>query len=155
MAFVVKDRVRETCSSPGVGTVTLLGAVTGYVTFSVIGNANSTYYCIADQSGANWEVGIGTYTASGTTLSRDTVLSNSAGTTALINFSSGTQDVFVTYPSSRSYGGVGSQGVSTNNSQIAESGEFPSTYNGLSVGPITIQSGVAITVPSGQRWIVI
>ena len=155
MAFVVKDRVKETCSSPGAGTVTLLGASTGYVSFSVIGNANSTYYCIADQGGNNWEVGIGTYTASGTTLSRDTVLSNSAGTTAKINFSSGTQDVFVTYPASNSYGGVGSQGVSTNNSQIAESGSFPSTYNGLSVGPITVQSGVAITVPSGQKWIVI
>lgn len=155
MAFVVKDRVKETCSAPGAGTVTLLGTTTGYVSFSVIGDGNSTYYCIADQGGNNWEVGIGTYTASGTTLTRDTVLSNSAGTTAKINFSTGTQDVFVTYPSERSYGGVGSQGVSTNNSQIAESGTFPSTYNGLSVGPITVQSGVSITVPSGQRWIVI
>ena len=155
MAFVVKDRVKETCSSPGTGTVTLLGASLGYVSFSVIGNSNSTYYCIADQGGSNWEVGIGTYGSAGPTLTRDTVLSNSAGTTALINFSSGTQDVFVTYPSERSYGGVGAQGVSTNNTQITESGTFLSTYNGLSVGPITIQSGVSITVPSGQKWIVI
>ena len=155
MAFVVKDRVKETCSSPGTGTVTLLGASTGYVSFSVIGDGNSTYYSIADQSGSNWEVGIGTYTASGTTLSRDTILSNSAGTTSAIDFSSGTQDVFVTYPSERSFGGVGSQGVATNNTQIAESGTFPSTYNGLSVGPVTIQGGVSITVPSGQKWIVL
>lgn len=101
MAFVVKDRVRESCSAPGLGTVTLLGAVAGYVSFSVIGNSNSTYYCISDPGGA-WEVGIGTYTASGTTLSRDTVLSNSSGTTAKINFSAGTQDVFVTLPAEKS-----------------------------------------------------
>lgn len=102
MALVLKDRVKETCSAPGTGTVTLLGATTGYSSFSVIGNANTTYYCIADQGGNNWEVGIGTYTASGTTLSRDTVLSNSLGTTAKIDFSSGTQDVFVTYPAEES-----------------------------------------------------
>ena len=101
MAFVLKDRVKETCVSPGTGTVTLLGASSGYQSFSAIGNANTTYYCIADQGGVNWEVGIGTYTASGTTLSRDTVLSSSNGG-SLTNFSSGTQDVFVTYPSSRS-----------------------------------------------------
>ncbi len=155
MAFVVKDRVKETCTSPGTGTVTLLGASTGYVSFSVIGDGNSTQYCIAGQSGSDWEVGIGTYTSSGTTLSRDTVLSNSAGTTALINFSSGTQDVFVTYPSDRSYFGIGDQSISTNNTSISTSGTFLPSYNGLSVGPITIQSGVFITVPSGQKWIVI
>lgn len=154
MAFVVKDRVKETCTSPGTGTVTLLGASTGYVSFSVIGNSNSTYYCIADQSGSNWEVGIGTYTASGTTLSRDTVLSNSAGTTALINFSSGTQDVFVTYPSERSFFGISDQSIATNNTQISTSETFISSYNGLSVGPITIQSGGAVTVPSSQRWLI-
>ena len=155
MAFVVKDRVKETCSAPGAGTVTLLGASTGYVSFSVIGNSNSTYYCIADQGGNNWEVGIGTYTSSGTTLSRDTVLSNSAGTTAKINFSTGTQDVFVTYPSGRSFFGIADQSIATNNTQISTSETFVSSYNGLSVGPITIQSGVSITVPSGQKWVVI
>lgn len=154
MAFVVKDRVKETCTSPGTGTVTLLGASTGYVSFSVIGDGNSTYYCIAGQSGSDWEVGIGTYTSSGTTLSRDTVLSNSAGTTALINFSSGTQDVFVTYPAERSFFGVGTQSVSTNNTIVSVSGDFPSTYSGSSVGPITVQSGVYITVSSGQKWLI-
>ena len=97
MALVLADRVKETAAAPGTGTVTLLGAATGFQSFSTIGNANTTYYTIADQSGGNWEVGIGTYTASGSTLTRDTVLSSSnAG--ALVNFSSGVQDVFVTYP---------------------------------------------------------
>lgn len=100
MALVVADRVQETCSSPGTGSVTLLGAVSGYQSFSVIGNGNTTYYCIADQGGSNWEVGIGTW-ATGGTLARTTVLANSAGTTAKINFSSGTQSVFVTYPAEK------------------------------------------------------
>lgn len=97
MALIVKDRVQETATAPGTGTVTLLGAVLGYQSFSsAIGNGNTTYYTIADQGGANWEVGIGTVGAG--TLSRTTVLSSSnAG--SLVNFSSGTQVVFCTYPS--------------------------------------------------------
>ena len=155
MAFVVKDRVKETCSSPGIGTVTLLGPSNGYVGFSVIGNANSTYYCIADQSGNDWEVGIGTYTLSGTTLSRDTVLSNSAGTTSKINFATGTQDVFVTYPSERSFFGIGDQSIGLNNVTISSTTAIPSDNNGLSVGPITIANSVTMTVPNNQKWIVL
>jgi len=102
MALVLKDRVVENASAPGTGTVTLLGAVTGYQSFATIGDGNTTFYTIADVGGNNWEVGIGTYTSSGTTLSRDTVISNSLGTTAKINFSSGTQTVFVTYPAEQS-----------------------------------------------------
>ena len=103
MALVLADRVQETCSAPGTGAVTLLGAVTGYKTFSAaVGNANTCYYCIADQSGANWEVGIGTYSTTGSTLSRDTVLASSAGAPTKTNFSSGTQSVFCTYPSEKS-----------------------------------------------------
>jgi len=99
MALVLKDRVLETCTSPGTGTVTLLGAVTGYQSFSTIGDGNTCYYTIADQSGASWEVGIGTYSSAGT-LARTTVLSSSSAG-ALTNFSSGVQNVFLTYPSSR------------------------------------------------------
>lgn len=100
MALVLNDRVRETTSVVGTGAVTLLGAVTGFQSFSTIGNANTTYYCISDQAGANWEVGIGTYTSAGTLLARTTVLASSnAG--ALVSFTGGTKDVFVTYPSSK------------------------------------------------------
>jgi len=101
MALVLADRVKETTTTTGTGTVTLLGASTGYQSFAVVGNANTTYYTIAGQTGSEWEVGIGTYTSSGTTLARTTVLANSAGTqpTAL-TFSAGTKDVFVTYPAS-------------------------------------------------------
>jgi hypothetical protein len=101
MALVLKDRVRETTATQGTGTVTLAGAVAGFQSFSAIGDANTTYYTINLPGVNEWEVGIGTYTASGTTLSRDTVLSSS-NSGNLVNFSAGTKDVFCTYPAGRS-----------------------------------------------------
>ena len=89
MPLVLADRVRETTTTAGNGTVTLAGAVTGYQTFAAVGNGNTTYYCIAGQGTSEWEVGIGTYTSSGTTLSRDTVLASSAGGSKVV-FSAGT-----------------------------------------------------------------
>lgn len=100
MALVLADRVRETTTTTGTGTVTLAGAVVGFQTFAAIGNGNVTYYTIAGQGTSEWEVGIGTYTSSGTTLSRDTILSSSNSGLA-VNFSAGTKDVFVVYPSER------------------------------------------------------
>jgi len=98
MAFVLADRVKESCSAPGTGTVTLLGAATGYQAFSAgIGANNTTYYTIADQGGTNWEVGYGTIGAGGTTLARTTVLASS-NSGSLVDFSSGSQDVFCDYP---------------------------------------------------------
>lgn len=100
MALVVKDRVRETTTTTGTGTITLGGAATGFQSFSVIGNGNTTFYTIQLSNTNEWEVGIGTYTSSGTTLSRDTILESSNGGTA-VNFSAGTKDVFVTYPAEK------------------------------------------------------
>ena len=127
MALVLANRVRETCTSPGVGTVTLQGAVTGFQSFAVIGSGNTTYYTISDQSGSRWEVGIGTYTSSGTTLSRDVILSSSNGTT-IVNFNSGIQDVYVVYPSEKSVytdasGNVNALGTVTS-----------ATWNGTTMG---------------------
>lgn len=100
MALVLADRIQETTTTTGTGTVTLLGAVQGYQSFAAVGNANTTYYTIAGQGTSEWEVGLGTYTSSGTTLSRTTVLgSSNAG--SLVNFSAGTKNVFVTYPASQ------------------------------------------------------
>lgn len=125
MALALYDRVRETSTIVGTGTATLLGAVSGYQSFSVVGNANTTYYCIFNTGTTEWEVGIGTYTLSGTTLSRTTVLSSSnAG--GLVSFTAGTKDVFVTYP-------AGYTAFSTNNA-TQSSGQFL-TSNGTAVGP--------------------
>lgn len=248
MAFVVADRVKETTTTTGTGTVTLAGAASGYQSFSAVGNGNTTFYCIAGQSSTEWEVGIGTYTSSGTTLSRDTVYSSS-NSGSLVNFSAGTKDVFVTYPAGQSaygltagtgisltagngtttinstssggtgystytytgdgtttsfagasgmtvdnvlailngvtqeptidytisgtnvvfgtapangeeiqirvLGGGGASGVIAENQQtISSDYSVTSAYNGSSVGPVTINTGVAVTVGADQRWLI-
>jgi hypothetical protein len=99
MALILKDRVKETTAVTSTGTATLLGAVTGYQSFSVIGTGNTCYYTIASQTGSEWEVGIGTYT-SPDQLARTTVLSSSNGG-SLVNFSAGTKDVFVVQPAGK------------------------------------------------------
>ena len=102
MAFVLNDRVKETTTTTGTGTINLGGAATGFETFVAgIGNSNVTYYCIAGQGTAEFEVGIGTVTdASPDTLSRTTLLSSSNSDSA-VDFSAGTKDVFCTLPASK------------------------------------------------------
>lgn len=100
MALVLADRVQETTTTTGSGTITLAGASPGYQSFSTaVGDGNQTYYTIAGTT--EWEVGVGTYTSSGNTLSRDTVLSSSSSG-AKVTFSAGSKDVFVTYPAGKS-----------------------------------------------------
>lgn len=149
MAFVLADRVNETTTTAGTGTVTLAGAVTGYQSFSAIGNANTTYYTIAHQSASEWEVGIGTYTSAGTTLSRDTVLASSSGG-AKVSFSAGTKNVFCDYPAYEANKPIDENFINITTNYTVTSGK-----NGFSVGPVTVASGVAVTVPAGQKWVVI
>jgi hypothetical protein len=122
MALVLANRVQETTTTTGTGTITLAGAVSGYQSFAAIGNGNTTYYTIT--SGTDWEVGIGTYTSSGTTLARTTILSSSASGSAITL--AGTSTVFVTYPSEKSIsdgygilpyanGGTGVDGIANAN----------------------------------------
>lgn len=99
MALVLKDRVKETTTTTGTGTYTLAGAEDGFQAFSAIGDGNITYYTATNASG-DWEVGIGTYTASGTTLARTTILSSSNGGSA-VDWSAGEKQVFVTQPASK------------------------------------------------------
>ncbi len=148
MALVLADRVLETTTSTGSGTITLAGAKQGYQSFAAVGDGNQTYYTIASQS--EWEVGIGTYTASGTTLSRDTVLSSSAGG-GKVGFSAGTKDVFVTYPSEKSV----VNNVLVNETTTSVAYNIGTGTNGLSVGPMTITPGSSITVSAGQRWVIL
>jgi hypothetical protein len=101
MALVLADRVKETTTTTGTGTLTLAGAATGFQSFSVIGNANTTYYAISSSGGSEFEIGIGTYTSSGTTLARTTILASSNAGSA-VNLSAGTKDVFVVYPAGKS-----------------------------------------------------
>lgn len=152
MALVVKDRVKSSTTTTGTGTITLGAAAAGFQAFSVIGNGNTTYYTITDTVNGTWEVGIGTYTASGTTLSRDTVLeSSNAG--ALVNFAAGSKDVFVAYPAERAV--MGAMGYTENSGTISVSSTINAGNNAVSAGPVTINSGITVTVPSGSRWVVV
>ena len=152
MPLVLKDRVKESSTTTGTGTLTLGGAASGFQSFAVIGNGNTTYYAIVDSASGAFEVGIGTYTSSGTTLSRDTVLeSSNAG--ALVNFAAGSKDVFVTYPAERAV--VGGMGYIENAATVTQSSTINAGSNAISAGPVTIASGVSVTVPSGSRWVVV
>ena len=139
MALVLADRVKETTTTAGTGTVTLLGASTGFQSFAVIGNGNTTYYTIAGQTGNEWEVGIGTYGSAGTTLSRTTVLANSSGTQpSALNFSAGTKDVFVTYPA----------GYAVASTNVGTAGQLL-TSNGAGAAP-TFQTSTAASKSYAQ-----
>jgi hypothetical protein len=166
MPLVVKDRIKETSTTSGTGTLTLAGAASGFRSFADIGNGNTTYYAIVDSVANTWEVGIGTYTSSGTTLARNTILSNSSGTTAAINFAANSKDVFVTYPSSKAVYGdasdiaydasfAASNGIFLNSNTVATSLTLPTNYNGLSSGNVTLNTGVTVTVPTGARWVIV
>lgn len=143
MALVLRDRVRETSTTSGTGTFTLAGAVTGYQSFSAIGNANTTYYCIVDGVSATWEVGIGTYTSSGTTLSRDTVLASS-NSGNLVSFAVGTtKDVFCTYAATRSV---------TQTSPVTKTGDFTLAESETWVINNKSGSSCTVTLPAASSY---
>jgi hypothetical protein len=143
------------------------GAVAGFQSFSAIGNGNTTYYAIVDNIANTWEVGVGTYTASGTTLSRDTVLANSLGTTALINFAANSKDVFVTYPAGRSVYSDGTNIVPATSATVLTTsggtglssytaGDLPYYATGTALSKLGIGSNKTILTSSGTapQWTV-
>jgi hypothetical protein len=138
------------------------GASAGFQSFDAIGDGNTTYYAIT--SGNDYEVGLGTYTASILTLSRDTVLESSNSGNLI--FLSSTSDVFCTYPAEKAVvqdsdnTGIAPQlgatnGMFINNSIIGTNYTVPTGYNAMSVSPVTVASGVSVTVPASSRWVVI
>ena len=136
MALIVKDRVQEISTTVGTGTLTLGGAVLGFQSFAAIGNGNTTYYAISDPVTGDWEVGIGTYTSSGTTLSRDTVLSSSSSG-SLIPFAAGTKNVFCTYPSERAV-------------YLDSAGSYPvqNAFDTLTANTATLANGTVSQIPA-------
>ena len=142
MALVLNDRVKETTTTTGTGTVNLAGAETGFETFVAgIGNTNTCYYAIVHQTADEFEVGLGTVAdASPDTLARTTVISSSNSDSA-VNFSSGTKDVFCTMPASKAVHEDASGNVT-----------LPGTLDvdgGITVDNITID-GTEIDLSSGD-----
>ena len=144
MALVLANRVQESATANTTVSFTLTGAVTGFQTFAVIGDTNTTYYSATDTSG-NWEVGLGTYSTTGPTLTRTTIYASSNAGNA-VTFS-GTVNVFVTYPSGRSVNLDASGNVSALGT--VSSG----TWQGSTVG--VAYGGTGVTTSSGANSVVL
>lgn len=132
MALVLKDRVKVTTTTTGTGALTLGGAHFGYQDFSGFSNGDTTYYTIVDSATGAWEVGLGTYSSAGPTLTRTTVLASSTGGT--VNFGAGPKDVFVSYPAGRAV----------------------TTDGAVFTGPITVPAGATgAQVPQAQETLLL
>lgn len=149
MALVVYDRVQESTTTAGTGSVTLDGAVAGFQSFAVVGNGNTTFYCIVDTQVGAWEVGVGTYSTTGPTLARTTILSNSNGNTTPITLSSSanTKSVFVTYPSETSVN------LDASGNVTALGNVTSGTWQGTTVG--VAYGGTGVTTDSGPNSVVL
>ena len=144
MALVLADRVQQTGTANTTVSFTLSGSVTGYQSFAVIGNGNTTYYASFDATG-NWEVGIGTYATSGPTLTRTTVYTSSNSGSA-VTFS-GTVNIFVTYPSGRSVN------LDTSGNVSALGTVSSGTWQGTTVG--VAYGGTGVTASSGANSVML
>jgi hypothetical protein len=144
MALVLLDRVQQTGTANTTVSFTLSGSVVGYQSFTAIGNGNTTYYAATDASG-NWEAGIGTYSTTGPTLTRTTILSSSNSGSA-VTFS-GTVNVFVTYPASKSVNLDGSSNVSALGTVAS------GTWNGSTIG--VAYGGTGVTASSGANSVML
>jgi hypothetical protein len=142
MPLVVADRVQQTGTANTTVSFTLSGSVTGFQSFAVIGNTNTTYYAATDGSG-NWEVGVGTYSTTGPTLTRTTILSSSNSGSA-VTFS-GTVNVFVTYPSADAVYDGGPLGTPSSGTVTNLTGTASININGT-VGATTANSGAFTTL---------
>ena len=141
MALVINDRVKETTTTTGTGAVALAGAVTGFETFAAgIGNSNTVYYCIAHQTAAEFEVGLGTLDGDSSDLTRTTVISSSNSDSA-VDFSAGTKDVFCTIPASKMVFEDGSNDV-TIGRNLTVTGDL--TISGDDLTMATNTSGAAL-----------
>jgi len=152
MALVVKDRVKQQTTTTGTGTLTLSGSYTGFDTFSQIGDGNTTYYVITDDTTGDWEVGLGTYTAAGTTLSRDTILASSNAGSA-VDLAAGTKVVFCGYPAGKSVylDASGNLGISGTVSATAITGATVTATSNIHTPAISATSILASTVSVTTR----
>jgi hypothetical protein len=145
MALALFDRVQETSTTAGTGSIILAGAVSGFQSFAVVGNGNTCYYTIVD--GSAWEVGVGTYSTSGPTLARTTILSNSNGNTSPLTLTANSKSVFLTYPASKSVNLNESGNVSPLGTVVS------GIWNGTTIG--VAYGGTGVTASSGANSVVL
>jgi hypothetical protein len=145
MALALFDRVQETSTTAGTGSIVLAGAVSGFQSFAVVGNGNTCYYTIVD--GSAWEVGVGTYSTSGPTLARTTILSNSNGNTSPLTLTANSKSVFLTYPASKSVNLNESGNVSPLGTVVS------GIWNGTTIG--VAYGGTGVTASSGANSVVL
>jgi len=145
MALVIKDRVKESSTTTGTGSFTLAGAETGFRTFASIGDGNTTYY--AAQMGDSWEVGLGTYTSSGSSLSRDTVLASSNSGNK-VDWGAGTKIVFVTQPADKAVYTNASGGVANADTDDLTEGSSNLYFTNARVDA-HLSGGTGVTYSSG------
>jgi hypothetical protein len=152
MALVIDDRVKETSTTTGTGTLNLSGAVSGFQTFvSGVGDGNTTYYAIVNRDADEWETGIGTVTdASTDTLARTTVIASSNSDSA-VSFSSGTKDVFTTLPASKAVYEDGSSDVTLPNDLILGSDSAVLKFGADSDTTLTHTDGTGLTLNSTNK----
>ncbi len=145
MALVIKDRVKETTTTTGTGAITLAGAATNFQTFaSVLSNADTTYYAIIDDTNGAFEVGLGTFASSGTTLTRTTVLESSNSGSA-VNLGSGTKQVFMTYPAEKSVFLDASNQLVINGTAVTASATDLNLIDGITNGTVTASKAVVVS----------
>lgn len=150
MALVLADRAQQTGTANTTVSFTLSGAVTGYQSLAVVGNTNTTYYSSYDASG-NWEVGLGTYSTTGPTLTRTTILSSSNSGSA-VTFS-GTVTVFITLPSQNATVRVVSIADGTSITVNSDTTDIATQVNTQVAGTLTINA-VTGTPSNGQKFII-
>ena len=149
MAFVVADRVKETTTTTGTGTITLGGAEPNFITFtSALSDGDTTYYAIVDDTNLAFEVGLGTFTASGTTLARTTVLASSNSGSA-VNLQAGTKDVFINYPAGKSVFLNASNQLVINGTAVTATAAEINYLDITTLG--TSQASKAVTADSGAK----
>jgi hypothetical protein len=167
MAHITADRVRDTSTSTGTGSFTVSGtAPTGFRTLSAVLSVGDTFYYAIQSQGLNeWEVGLGTY-SSANVFARTTVLSSSNSGSA-VTFSAGTKDVFLTLAAAKTIqreadgsvydaSGAGTDKIFfLNGLTVNTNYTIPTNYNAGTFGPVTVASGVTVTVPSGSVWTVV